>query len=407
VENLTPLREAYAEVSWYPCRSLSAWHGNITMAAGGFQTRLFGMPRWLVLGSTVLAGLAVGLLLLVEFRSSPIRPVSWRPTPVLAEWRNLAATDILANPSRFECSDKGPESIAVNPQNGDLVTGFADGAIHLISGRDGLSRTVANTKGVPLGLGFLADSSLVVADAMRGLLHVEESGNVTVLSTESEGIPLRYPDGLVVDTTSRNVYFTDLSTRFGPGPVTDFLELVEHSGTGRLLRYDTQTRRTTTLLSGLQCANGVALGPGDAYVVVNETCAYRIQQYWLSGPMAGHSRLFADGLPGFPDNITFNGRDKFWVGIPVPRDRLLDGLAGAPLVRRLLTQFLVAHIAAFPREPRVLALDLSGSPVARLEGQGPHVYAPITEAHEVGSRLILAADAPCLASVPLPAQLLH
>lgn len=378
------------------------------MAAERFQTRLLGMPRWLVLGSTVLAGLILGLLAVVEIRFSPIRPVSWRPTPVLAEWHNLAATDILANPGRFDCSDKGPESIAVNPQNGDLATGFADGAIDVISGRDGLSRNIANTKGLPLGLGFLPDSSLVVADATRGLLHVEQSGTVAVLSTESQGIPLRYPDGLVVDTTGRNVYFTDLSTRFGPGPVTDFLELIEHGGTGRLLRYDTQTRKITTLLTGLQCANGVALGPGDAYVVINETCAYRMRQYWLSGPMVGRSRIFADGLPGFPDNVTFNGRDKFWVGIPVPRDKLLDGLAGAPMVRRLLTRFLVAHIAAFPLEPRVLALDLSGKPIARLEGQGPHAYAPITEAHEVGSRLILgSADAPCLASVPLPAQLLH
>jgi sugar lactone lactonase YvrE len=354
---------------------------------------------------TILAVTVMGLTCLVQFRSSPLRPVSWRPTPVSAQWRTLAATEILGNPSRFECSDKGPESIAVNPRNGDLATGFADGPVHVLSGRDGTSRIVANTQGLPLGLGFLADSSLVVADAKRGLLHIEESGNVTVLSTESDGIPLRYPDGLVVDAAGRHVYFTDLSTRFGPGPVTDFLELIEHSGTGRLLRFDTQTHRTTTLLSGLQCANGVALGPGDAYVVVNETCAYRMRQYWLSGPMAGRSGIFADGLPGFPDNVTFNGRQTFWVAIPVPRNRLLDALAGMPLVRRLLTQFLVAHIAAFPREPRVLALNLSGKGVARLEGQGPYVYAPITEAHEIGSRLVLgSADASCLASVPLPAQ---
>ena len=350
-------------------------------------------------------GLAVALSSLVEFLSSPIRPVSWRPTPVLARWREVAAHDILSNPSRFECSGTGPESIAVNSRNGDLVTGFADGAIHSISGRDGSSRVIANTKGLPLGLGFLADSSLVVADAVRGLLHVEQSGNITVLSTESEGIPLRYADGLVVDATGRNVYFTDLSTRFGPGPQTDVLELIEHSGTGRLLRFDTQTRRTTTLLSGLQCANGVALGPGDGYVVVNETCAYRVRQYWLSGPMAGRSRVFADGLPGFPDNVTFNGRDRFWVAIASPRINLLDALAEAPAVRRLLTRFLFAQVASFPREPRVVALDLSGNAVTRLEGRGPHVYAPITEAHEVGSRLILGSDeAPCLASVSLPSQ---
>lgn len=372
------------------------------MAQEGNQARLLGMPCWLVQASLVLVGLAAGCISLVEFNSSPTRPVSWRPAPALAKWSTqFAPNSILANPTRFECTGKGPESIAVNPLNGDVATGFDDGTIHLISGGSGSSKIVANTKGVPLGLGFLPDSSLIVADSMRGLLHVELSGNVTVLSTESEGIPLRYPDGLVVDATGRNVYFTDVSTRYGPG--ADLLEIIEHSGTGRLLRYDTVTQRTTTLLSGLQFANGVALGPGDAYVVVAETGSNRIQQYWLSGPMAGHSRVFADGLPGFPDNITFNGRDKFWVAIVAPRIDLLDELAGAPALRRLLTPFLIAHIAALPPQPAVVALDLSGNPVASLKGRGPHVFAPITEAHEVGSRLILGSDeAPCLAFVPRP-----
>ena len=317
-------------------------------------------------------------------------------------WSNqFALNNILANPSRFECTGKGPEAIAVNPLNGDLATGFDDGRIHLISGANGSSEVIATTKGVPLGLGFLPDSSLVVADSKRGLLHVEQSGNVTVLSTESEGIPLRYPDGLIVDATGRNVYFTDVSKRYGPG--ADNLEVIEHSGTGRLLRYDTRTHRTTTLLSGLQFANGVALGPGDAYILVAETGAYRIQQYWLSGPMAGRSRAFADGLPGFPDNITFNGRDKFWVAIVAPRIGLLDGLARAPALRRLLTSFLDAHIDASISKARVIAIDLSGNPVASLEGRGSHIFAPISEAHEVGSRLILGSyEAPCLAYIHLP-----
>jgi sugar lactone lactonase YvrE len=320
----------------------------------------------------------------------------------LAKWTTqFAPNNVLANPSRSECTGKGPEAIAVNPLNGDLATGFNDGTIRLISGTSGSSKVIANTKGVPLGLGFLPDSSLVIADSMRGLLHVEQSGDVTVLSTESEGILLRYPDGLVVDSTGRNVYFTDVSQRYGPG--ADNLEVIEHSGTGRLLRYDTTTQRTTTLLSGLQFANGVALGPGDAYVLVAETGAYRIQKYWLSGPMAGQSTVFADGLPGFPDNVTFNGRDKFWVAIVAPRIGVLDGLARAPVLRRLLTTFLDARIDASLSTARVVAFDLSGNPVASLEGQGPQVFAPITEAHEVGSRLMLGSDdAPCLASIHLP-----
>jgi DNA-binding beta-propeller fold protein YncE len=357
------------------------------------------VPRWLVAAGL---GFAAAAIVLLEFNASPTRPVSWRPTPALTAWSNsFSPNDVLANPTRFECSGTGPESIAVNSLNGDIATGFNDGTIHLISDKDGNSRILANTRGTPLGLGFLADSSIVVADALHGLLHVDGSGKVSILSTESEGIPLYYPDGLIVDASGRYVYFTDVSTRHKPGP--DLLEIIEHSGTGRLLRYDMRTQKTKTLLIDLQAANGVALGPGDAYAVVNESGAYRIRRYWLTGPMAGRSDVFADGLPGFPDNITFNGRDRFWVAIPEPRSHLLDGLAGAPWLRRLLTPFLVDTI--FPSRPdaRTVAVNLSGKPVASLEGRGPHVYVPITEAHEVGSRLILGSDdARCLASIKLP-----
>lgn len=356
---------------------------------------------WLVPTGLTFGGLAAALTALVEYNSSPTRPVAWRPTPELAPWSShFSPNNALANPTRFECKGNGPESIAINPINGDLAAGFNDGSIHLIAdGTD--SRIIGNTRGIPLGLGFLPDSSIVVADALRGLLHVDKHGKVTTLSTASDGIPLMYADGLVVDASGDNVYFTDLNTRRRPGP--DLLEIIEHVGTGRLLRYNTETKRTTTLMTGLQAANGVALGPEDAYILVNETGAYRVRQYWLTGPKAGQSKVFADGLPGLPDNITFNGRDKFWIAIPAPRSHLLDGLAGAPEVRRLLTRFLVNHIMPSPPISKVVALDLSGNPVAILEGRGPNIYAPITEAHEAGSRLILgSADAPCLASISRP-----
>ena len=43
------------------------------------------------------------------------------------------------------------------------------------------------------------------------------------------------------------------------------------------------------MLDRLMFANGVALGPGDEYVLVNETLAARITRYWVRGPKAGQS----------------------------------------------------------------------------------------------------------------------
>ena len=40
---------------------------------------------------------------------------------------------------------------------------------------------------------------------------------------------------------------------------------------------------------------------------------YRIQKYWLKGPKAGTSEIIMDNLPGFPDNISSNGKGIYWV----------------------------------------------------------------------------------------------
>jgi len=359
--------------------------------------------RWLVTTGLAVVLLVFGLFAVLQLNASPMNPTSWRPTPVLPVWTTRFVDHAsLSNPRRFGCAGRGPEAIAVNPRNGDLATGFSDGKILLISGLNGSSRIVANTHGVPLGIGFLKDSTLVVADAKRGLLRINSDGSIKVLSTASGKIPIHYADGLVVDTSGQVVYLTDVSSQRGSGD--DLLEIVEHRGTGRLLRFDTITGQTSTLLSGLQFANGVALGPHDAYILVAETGAYRIRQYWLSGSQIGKAGIFVDGLPGFPDNITFNGRDTFWIGIHNPRLGYLDALAPFPALRKLIFPLLSRAFTSSDPGSRAVAINLSGSPVISLQGDGPGAYAPITEAREVGSQLVLGSDfSPCLASIPRPA----
>ena len=50
-------------------------------------------------------------------------------------------------------------------------------------------------------------------------------------------------------------------------------------------------------------ANGIVVEPGGESLLVAETGAYRIQRYWLKGDRAGQTEVFAENLPGFPDNI--------------------------------------------------------------------------------------------------------
>lgn len=59
------------------------------------------------------------------------------------------------------------------------------------------------------------------------------------------------------------------------------------NGWGDPIGFDPRTGKTTTLAAGLHVANGVTLGPDEAYVLVSETLQYRVMRYWLKGPKAG------------------------------------------------------------------------------------------------------------------------
>lgn len=293
----------------------------------------------------------------------------------------------------------GPESLAVD-RDGTLVTGFDDGRIMRFSRRGGAGTEVVHTGGRPLGLRFHPDGSLLVCDAKRGLLQVSREGVVRVLADHAEGTRIGFADDLDVDRSGRYVYFTDASTRWPYGE--DRFDLIEHAGCGRFLRYDFDTGETSVLMEGLQFANGVTLGPDDAYVLVVETGMYRVHRYWLKGAAAGTHEVWIDKLPGFPDNVRFNGRDCFWVAVPAPRNLALELLAGSPRARWMLLQVLgwvpppVAHLSM------VLGFDLEGRLVHNLQSRAKDAYHFITQALEHEGELLLSSlERESLARVPL------
>lgn len=282
----------------------------------------------------------------------------------------------------------GPESLAIGPDN-SLYSGFDDGRIVRFDARGNMLKTLCNTGGRPLGLRFHPDGSLLVCDTRLGLLRVTPDGKVRHIADQAEGLRFGFADDLDVDREGRHVYFSDASSKWHYNE--DMLDLIEHGGHGRLIRCDLATGATTVLMRGLQFANGVTLGPDDAYVLVTETGHYRVHRYWLKGARAGTHEVFIDNLPGFPDNIRFNGRDRFWLAIPVPRDPLLDFLAPLPLLRFGLLQ-LARHVPIpVKRAGIVLCYDLEGRLVANLQCHGKARYHFITQVMEAGKWLYVSS----------------
>ena len=317
-----------------------------------------------------------GGFLLVE---SPIDSVAWKAPEALPMVGKLAPNDHLEKAELLAQGEVyGPEDTTVDA-NGVLYTGTQDGWIVRVW-PDGRVEKWLETGGRPLGMVFDHQGNLIVADAWKGLLSISPDSTITLLTLEAEGQPFGFTDDVDIAPDGR-IYFTDASSRFHqPDYMLDLLEFRPH---GRLLRYDPASGETEVLLRDLYFANGVAVSPGGDYLLVNETWKYRITRYWISGPRAGTSEVFADNLPGLPDNLAVDGQGRYWVAFPAPRDPQIDTLHTRPWLKDQLVKLPESFrpkpkeyglVVAFNDRGQMLVSlqDTDGSHLQEITSVNPH-----------------------------------
>lgn len=347
-----------------------------------------------------LAALILAAVLYLLLWPVPLSPVAWVPPATPALEGVYAPNEALKELQRFGVGvGKGPEGINVDAA-GRIYAGYADGRIVMYSNNASSYQELGKTTGRPLGISFGPNGGIVIADAYQGLLHLG-SGAPRTLAAAADGLPFTLTDDVDNTRLDKNLYFTDAAAY----PLQHVLyEFIEHKGTGRLMQYNVESKETKVLMQGLHFANGVAVGPDDAYVLVSETAAYRVMRYWLKGDKAGTSEVFIDNLPGLPDNISYNDNNRrFWLALYAPRSSSLDDLADKPA----WVKKLVARLPAFmqPKPPHkawVLALDENGKVIANLQHDAADAYAPITSVREWGPWLFFGSlGADSLARLPL------
>ena len=282
-------------------------------------------------------------------------PPAWEgPLAVDEALRDLPATAEVG---------EGPEDVAV-AADGTLYTGIADGHIMLLEPGAKEWRPLTLTYGRPLGLAFSPDERwLYVADAERGLMRTDRAGHLERLVDTLGGEDLGLVDDLAVGADG-HVYFTTASTRHAWDESRD--AMLEHHGTGKLLRYDPVTRRLDLLIDDLQFANGVALVPDGSAVLVAATGGYRVLRYGLRGRDSARVTVFADNLPGFPDGLDYDPRGRLWVSIPNRRNALLERLGPRPFMREVVYRLPEQFKPQPERYGLVLALDAQGRIVESL-----------------------------------------
>lgn len=330
-----------------------------------------------VLGLIVIAVLGV-ILYLVAMPVS-VEPVAWVSPPDPGYTGVFAVNERLKGIETFDIGNNyGPEDIALDSQGRIYAATHSGIIVRLQADGSGLENW-ANTGGRPLGIDFDNRGNLIVADAYLGLLSVNRSGKITILTSEANGKPIKYADDVDVAADGK-IYFSDASTKFGAREYggtyeASLFDINEHGGHGRLLVYVPETGETMTLVAGLNFANGVAVSHDQTHVLVCETGHYRVLRHWIEGPEKGQTEPFIEGLPSFPDNISTGLNGRYWVALVSPRSKQLDRISEKPFLRKVVQRLPAFMRPAARPYGHIIALDESGKVVEDL--QDPDAAYPI------------------------------
>ena len=186
-----------------------------------------------------------------------------------------------------------------------------------------------------------------------GLYAISRQGEVTQLSAETarswtsvvDDARLRDPNDCDVAPDGR-IFFTDSTTRYDAHDWA--LDSIESRPTGRLLCYDPQSGKTSTLLDGYRYANGVCIAHDGQSLFFAESWACRVHRYWFDGPKAGRVECVIRDMPGYPDNINRASDGGYWMAWLGMRTPSFDLALRHPGMRKRMTRRLPQDDWLFP-----------------------------------------------------------
>lgn len=317
---------------------------------------------------------------------SPIDAVAFKPEPIPSLTGPYQSNSELHSMSKtyidqcIGCEDLAPMS------DGSIYAGDIHGNIKLL--HNGVDKILVNTGGRPLGIDYdTVRNLLIIADAQKGLLSWDGT-QLEVLTTTSDGLDMMFTDDIDVGPDGK-YYFSDASSKYGYHQT--MLDIMEHGGHGRLCVYDPETGITSTLLDGLQFANGVATSPDSSFVLINETGSFCVRKYWLTGPTTGQDEIILGNMPGFPDNISQGEDGIYWLTLINPRTEDLQSLSNNAFLKELIVKVPGLTEAAVP-DPYgfILGIDGTGKVMYNYQDDDPQLL-QITSVQQYGDELFFGS----------------
>lgn len=279
--------------------------------------------------------------------------------PPLPDIRDGSASPYAAN-DRLRAAEviglgqvDGPEDVILD-RRGNLYTGVRQGEIIRFLAPDFERKEVfARIGGRPLGLAFDRDDNLVVCVAGMGVYGVRPDGVVFRITDRAQRSWLKLRDDSRITMADDldiapdgRIFFSEATDRYALGDwIVDSLEA---AGNGRILCHDPRQGRTTTVLGGLNFANGICIAHDGRSLLFNESWTCTVRRYWLEGPKAGTVEAFIDNLPGFPDNINRASNGHYWLAVEGVRSPLWDLAMRSPGMRSRMVKRIPRDEWIFP-----------------------------------------------------------
>lgn len=350
------------------------------------------------LGAVLL--LAVGIdVKWAKNRGKAIQKIYVNPTMVELRKAPSIAPDggtAYAENTRLQASEEiardqvqGPEDIILDRQD-RLYCGTREGWILRFSGPAFTQREVfARIGGRPLGLAFDREENLIVCVGGMGLYGVSPEGRVFKCTDQTnrtrlklnDDSRLRLADDCDIGPDGR-IWFSEATIRYEMH--SWHLDGLEGRGNGRLVCYDPRTKTTRTMLRDLVFPNGVCVAHDGRSVLFASTWLCAVYRYWIEGPKAGQVEVFAENLPGYPDNINRASGGAYWLAMVGIRSPAFDLAMRHPAFRRRMIKQIPPDEWVYPgiNNGCIVKFDEQGRAIESLWDPGGTKHATVTSMRE-------------------------
>ncbi len=291
---------------------------------------------------------------------------------------------------------EGPEDVILDHQD-NLYAGSRHGDIIRFLAPDYQEMEIfAHIGGTPLGMAFDRQDNLYVCVGGMGLYMVTPNREVVKITDETnrnfksinDDSRLRLADDLDI-TDDGLIFFSEATVRYEMHEwATDGLEA---RGNGRIICYDTNTKKTHTVIDDLIFPNGVCIASDGQSFLFAETWGCTVKRHWFKGPKAGTTEIVLENLPGFPDNINNSSDGHYWMSLVGMRCPAMDLAWKMPSFRRRMAKQVPRDEWLFPNINTgcVLKFSESGEVLETMWDLGGENHPMITSMREHRGHLYL------------------